>query len=74
MSDNINLRCSECGEIRKPIISPMIPDHLVILCETCWNRDIEKQLKEPMEMFKPEYPDPSKLRIVIRTDWQVPYF
>jgi RNase P subunit RPR2 len=49
--DHVNLRCPSCGSIRRPVISPLIPDHVVVICDECARRRL--RLGGPFDVPSP---------------------
>jgi uncharacterized Zn finger protein len=41
-TERINLRCPKCGEMRRPVISPHLPDKIVVICDTCWKEHLRR--------------------------------
>ena len=45
--DRINLRCAECGQMRTPIINPLIPNMILAVCDECWRRALMRTFATP---------------------------
>ena len=49
--ERVNLRCPYCGQIRTPIISPLLPDDVLVLCETCYRRHLLAALRYDLDQL-----------------------
>jgi hypothetical protein len=52
--DRVNLRCPYCGQIRTPIISPLLPDAVVVICEPCYRRHLLAAVRRELLKREPD--------------------